>query len=165
MKHKTDIREHAFVLYAQGYSFDRITAILEEEGSKVARRTLINWEKRFDWKQRRQKIQSEVQTKIDKKQVSELTRLSSDLTELQSDLMVELKNVRLKTKEGGVAALRQIHEMRQKLLSDKRFEEHLDELIQIIFEILANDDIIGPKLKDRQQIIAEKLEKTLKDKY
>jgi len=165
MKHKTDTRERAFVLYSQGYSFDRISAILEEEGTKVSRRSLINWENQYQWKIRRENIQKEVRDKIDKKQVSELTQLSSSLTDLQNTLLDELKNVRIKTKEGGVAALRQIHEMRQKLLGDKRFEEHLDELIQIIFEILATDEILGPKLKDRQAIIVERLEKTLKEKY
>jgi hypothetical protein len=165
MKHKTDIHERAFVLYSQGYSFDRIQKILDEEGNRVARRTLINWEKKDNWKNRRRDIQKEVRTKIDQKQVSEITTLSTALSELQKDLLDELKNVSLKTKEGGIAALRQLHEMRQRLLGDKRFEEHLDELIQIIFEILATDEIIGPKLKDRQALIVDRLEKTLKEKY
>ena len=165
MKHKTDIHERAFVLYSQGYSFDRVQAILAEEGIKISRRSLFNWENKEHWEIRRKNIQKEVRDKIDKKQVSELTQLSSALTDLQENLLNELNNVRIKTKEGGIAALRQIYEMRQRLLGDKRFEEHLDELIVIIFETLANDEIIGPKLKDRQTIIVEKLEKTLKDKY
>ncbi|MCX8014560.1 MAG: hypothetical protein N2748_00940 [candidate division WOR-3 bacterium] len=165
MSHKIDTRERAFSLYAQGYSFDRIQEILKEEDIKVARRTLINWEKKYEWKIRREKIQKQVQSQIDQKQISELTKLSSILTDLQNDLLNELKDVRLKTKEGGIAALRQLHEMRQRLLGDKRFEEHLDELIQTIFEILATDEVIGPKLKDRQTIILERLEKTLKEKY
>jgi hypothetical protein len=165
MSHKIDIRERAFVLYSQGYSFDRIRTILGEEGITVSRRTLINWEDKFQWKIRRQKIQKEVRTKIDQKQVSEITQLSTQLSELQDDLIDELKNVKLKTKEGGIAALRQLHDMRQRLLGDKRFDEHLDELIALIFEILATDEILGPKLKDRQSIIVDRLEKTLKEKY
>jgi len=165
MSHKIDIRERAFVLYNQGYSFDRIRTILGEEGVTVSRRAIFNWEDKFQWKIRRQKIQKEVRTKIDQKQVSEITQLSTQLSELQDDLLGELKNVKLKTKEGGIAALRQLHDMRQRLLGDKRFDEHLDELIALIFEILATDEILGPKLKDRQSIIVDRLEKTLKEKY
>lgn len=160
-----DVKERAFALYCQGYSLDRISQSMGEEGTKVTRRTLINWEKQMGWKVRRRKVQEEARKRSDERHASDLAELSSQLAELQIDLFEELKEVRLKSKEGGINALRRLQEMRQRLLGDKRFEEQLDEIISAIFEILANDPKLGPVLQDRQHIIIEQLEKTLKEKY
>jgi len=165
MAYSIDIKERAFSLYCQGYSFDRIQQILAEEGIKIARRTIIKWEKQYGWKIRRQKVLEAARQKTDEKHATELAELSSQLTELQNDLLAELRNVPLRSKEGGITALRQIYDLRERLLGDKRFQEHLDEIITLIFEILATDDQLGPVLVNRQPQILEKLEKALKEKY
>lgn len=165
MAYSIDIKEKAFGLYCQGYSYDRIIEILSEEGIKIARRTLIKWEKDYGWKVRRQKIIDAARKKTDEKHATELAELASQLTELQNDLIEELKNVPLRSKEGGITALRQLQEMRERLLGDKRFEQKIDEIIGLIFEVLAEDEKIAPLLVERQQHIIEKLEKILKERY
>lgn len=165
MAYSIDVKEKAFGLYCQGYSFDRIREVLLDEEIKITKRTLIKWEKQYGWKIRRRKIQHEARKKTDETHAANIAQLSAQLAELQADLIDELKDVRLKSKEGGITALRVLHEMRQRLLGDKRFEEHIDEIIGIIFEILASDEIIGPKLQDRQTIVIGKLENVLREKY
>jgi len=165
MAYSIDVKEKAFGLYCQGYSYDRIIEALAQEDINLARRTLIKWEKQYGWKIRRQKIIQEAKKKTDEKHANELAELNAQLAELQNDLIGELKNVQLKSKEGGITALRQLHEMRERLLGDKRFEQQIDQIIMTVFEIMANDEKIGPLLQDRQQIVIEKLEKILKEKY
>jgi len=165
MAYSIDIKEKAFSLYCQGYSFDKIIQIFADEKIRLARRTIIKWEKQYGWKIRRQKVLDSARKKTDEKHANELAELSAQLAELETDLIGELQNVPLKSKEGGITALRQLHDMRERLLGDKRFEQQLDEIIVTIFEILADDEKIGPLLQDRQQAIIERLEKALKEKY
>jgi len=40
--------------------------------------------------------------------------------------------------------------LRKNLRGEKAIEENIDVIIGIIFEILADDEVIGPKLKERQ---------------
>ena len=43
MAYSIDVKEKAFQLYCQGYSFQKVANILAEDGPKVTRRTLIKW--------------------------------------------------------------------------------------------------------------------------
>lgn len=165
MAHSIDTKERAFSLYCQGYSFQKIADILKQEKIKVTRRTLIKWQKQFGWKIRKDNIQKDARKKIDESLSNELAELDAQLSDLQGDLLDELKDVRVRTKEGGVAALRQLHDLRKNLRGEKAIEENIDEVIGIIFEILADDKIIGPKLIQRQEIIVKKLNIAIKKKY
>lgn len=165
MGHPIETKESAFRLYCDGYSFDRIAEMLGEKDIRVTKRTLIKWQEEYGWKARRQKILADVRSKSDESQTTKLAKVGVMIDELEGDIYEELKNTPLKSKEGGVTALRQLQEMRQRLLGDKRFEEQIDEIIGIIFGIFAEDEKIGPMLPDRQHILVEKLEKVLKEKY
>lgn len=165
MAYSIDVKERAFQLYCQGYSFQRIANVLAEDGTKVTRRTLIKWDKQYGWKVRKEKVQQEARKKIDESLSNELSELDTRLSDLQDDLFHELKEARIRTKEGGVAALRQLMDLRKNLRGEKAIEENIDEVIGIIFEIFADDEVIGPKLKERQDIIVKKLEIAIKKKY
>jgi len=165
MAYSIDVKEKAFGLFCMGNSYDSIAEAMDAEGIKITRRTLIKWNKQYGWAIRRRNVVKDARQKTDQRTASDIAELSAQLAELQSDLIDELRNVPLKSKEGGITALRQLHDMRQRLLGDKRFTEQIDELIGVIFEILANDEVIGPMLQNRQQVIIEKLETLLREKY
>jgi len=165
MAHSIDIKEKAFQLFCQGYSFQKISDLLAEDKTRVTRRTLMTWEKQYGWRVRKEKIQQVTRKKIDESLSNELSELDSRLSSLQDDLLCELKEVRVRTKEGGVAALKQLMELRKNLRGEKAIEENIDEVIGLIFEIFADDEVLGPKLKERQDIIVKKLEIAIKKKY
>jgi hypothetical protein len=165
MAYSIDVKEKAFQFYCQGYSFHKIAKLLKDDGTKVTERTLIKWSKQFGWKVRKQHVLKETRKVTNEKLVNELAELDSRLSVLQDDLLDELKEVRVRTKEGGVAALRQLMDLRQKLRGEKAIEENIDEIIGIIFEILAEDKVIGPKLMERQDIIVKKLDEAIRKRY
>ncbi len=165
MAHSIDVKEKAFQFYCQGYSFHKTAKLLADDGTKVTERTLIKWSKQFGWKVRKQRILKETRKVTDEKLVNELAEIDARLSVLQEDLFDELKEVRVRTKEGGVAALRQLMDMRKNLRGEKAIEENIDEVIGIIFEILADDEVIGPKLRERQDIIVKKLDVAIRKKY
>ncbi len=165
MAYSIDVKEKAFQLFCQGYSFQKVANILAEDGIRVTRRTLIKWEKQYGWKVRRKEVLKDARKKIDESLSNELSELDSRLSELQGDLLDELKDVRVRTKEGGVAALKQLMELRKKLRGEKAIEENIDEVISLIFEIFADDEVLGPKLRERQDIIVKKLEIAIRKKY
>lgn len=156
-RHLTDLHEQAFQLYLQGRSFEQIGAEI-----KVAKSTVERWSKGNEerkekpWAERASEIRAKASTAVDKRAANQIAKLCSDLEQLRTDILSEVKNTHFKSKEGAIGSVRSITELLAKMGPRQRLTS--EELTEI-WNIFLSDPNVGPEL--RKSIVADRIVKKI----
>ena len=155
--HQRDLHEQAFQLYLQGRSFEQIGQEI-----KVAKSTIERWSKGNEdrkekpWLERASEIRAKASTAVDKRAANQIAKLCSDLEQLRTDILSEVKNTHFKSKEGAIGSVRSITELLAKMGPRQRLTS---EELTSIWEILLSDPDIGPVM--RKTVVSDRIVKKI----
>jgi len=171
MAYSNTIKEEAFGLYCTEISFDEIANELKQrfpdQCARITRQTIAKWEKKYNWQARRDVILRRTQEKLDAKRISKRAELIAELELLQERILNQTRHLHAKSLEGAVnSALgltKLILELRGERgkLAGKLDGRELEKVIQIIFDVLAEDPKIGKLLTERQDYILKKIQERI----
>jgi len=170
MAYSEKIREAAFGIYCTGVSFDTIAEQLKkqfpEKCEKLSRHTVMKWEGRYNWEARAEVILRKTREKVDAKRIDRRSEMIVDMEALEELLLKKTRKVEPKSLEGVVNGLLAVNKRVLQLRGewDKRGNvkgEALEQVLQVVFEVLAEDEKIGARLAERQDFILQKIEERL----
>ena len=173
MAYSNKIKEEAFGLYCTEISFDEIARELKrrfpEECSNITRQTISTWEKKYNWEARREVILRRTREKLDAKRISKRAELIAELELLQERILSQTKHLRAKSLEGAVNSAMGLTKLILELrgergkMAGKLDGKELEKVIQIIFDVLAEDEKIGKLLAERQDYILTKIQERIEN--
>ncbi|UCH11579.1 MAG: hypothetical protein JSU61_06730 [Fidelibacterota bacterium] len=162
-----EMREEAFELYSQGLATLRVVRVLEERhGADQAPsyETVRRWAHLNDWWERRERIRQEAARRLDDERAEKLARLIKQFEDLRQATFKICSKQKYRSMEGVVRSLdilqRNIDDLRGQEGSLLRRED-LDDIVDMIFELLGEDEEVGPVLARRQVLIAERIDEKL----
>lgn len=165
MAYKNDMREHAFILYAQGLSYQDVVTEMRKKFKKECRglrqQTVAKWGSKYNWKRRRQRVQKEVATQVDQSIVNDKLEVIGKLKIMRNDIIEDIQQLGFKSKEGAIYALRTILKEIGEMTGERGrygFRGSIDRLVMIIFNVLGEDTRIAPILKERENYILQQIE-------
>ena len=169
MAYSHEVREEAFQLYCQGLNFQQIALRLSETaGGKIARNTIVAWIHRYGWRERRLRLRRRVEHMADEKWAREAARLLSRLSLLREDILDAAAAQPFKSAEGAVRSLATVQKVIGSLLmrrDDGITLDQLDAVMATVFQILQQDEILGPVLAKRQEALLAQIEARLADDH
>jgi hypothetical protein len=126
------------------------------------------WSHRNNWWERRERIRQKAAQRSDDERAEKLTQLIKQFEDLQQATFHSSSEHKYRSKEGVVRSLATLQRTIDGL--NKREEgipsrEALDDIVDVIFDLLGEDEEVGPVLAKRQALIGERIdEKLLREK-
>lgn len=170
MAYSDRIKEAAFGIYCTGVSFEAIADELKlkfpEDCKTITRHTIMGWEKRYNWEARAEVITRKTREKVDARRVDRRTEMVVEMEELEVLLRNSARKVTAKSLEGVVNSILAVNKRTLQLRGewDKTGNvkgDALDQVLQVVFEVLGEDEQIAKRLSERQDFILQKLEERL----
>lgn len=167
MLYSTKVKEVAFDLFCQDLSAVKIARRIPELFGDEVRphpRTIENWITKGDWPARRRGIRQEAGEIVDRQRVRTTAELLAGLIELREKILIAGKEGKFRTAEGAVRSLATVQGIIDNLTlseTDTISQQQLEEVVGTIFQVLANDEVLGPILAKRQTHILKCIEEQL----
>jgi len=165
MAYSHEVREEAFQLYCQGLNFQQIALRLSETaGGRIHRSTVTAWVHRYGWPERRLRLRRQVEKMADEKWAREAARLLSRLSCLREDILDAAAARPFKSAEGAVRSLAAVQKVIGSLLmprNDGITLDQLDAVMATVFQVLQQDEVLGPVLAERQEAVLARIEAQL----
>jgi hypothetical protein len=170
MAYTLEQREQAFILYAQGLSYDDVAAEMRQknkkECGKIKRQTISKWGLKYAWERRKKRVQKEVETQVDQTIVNDKLEVIGKLKIIRNDILDDVQRLAFKSKEGAIYSLRTILKELGEMTGERGrygFRGSIDRLVMIIFNVLGEDTRIAPILKERENYILQQIEARIQD--
>lgn len=167
MKYSHPIKEEAFSLFCQGFGPQDIARRLYRNhgaGVNPYPSTVQKWILLGDWRERRAGIEQRTENLGDERRAKSRARAVAKLTELHRKTMEAADSLEYKSAEGAVRSIATL----QKVLDDLTrpadgavTREVLDGVVETIFTLLGEDEVVGPVLAKRGPRILMEIEKRL----
>lgn len=170
MAYKVDLREQAFIMYAQGLSYQAVAEEMrkkfKKECASIKQQTISKWGSKYKWDKRRQRVQKEVSAQIDQTIVSDKIEVIGKLRLIRDDILTVIPGMTFKSKEGAIYSLRAIMKELGEMTGERGrygFRGSIDRLVMIIFNVLGEDQQIAPILKKRENYILQQIEARIQE--
>ena len=163
------VHEEAFELYCQGVPGYRVAQELAARhgaDNAPSRATVRRWAHRHNWWQRREEVRRQAEQSADQRRTDDTARLLSDLGNLRGKILEASAELEFKSAEGAVRSLATLQRVIDGLTQPQGGslgKEQLEAVVKTIFQMLAQDEVLGPLLAERQAGILARIEAQLAD--
>lgn len=168
-RYSHQVKEAAFDLYCLNLSPAEIARRIPEIcGDKIHPhlRTIERWAREDNWEARRSEINREPEIPADQHSIRTTAELLADMNGLREKVLDASKSLEFKSAEGAVRSLATLQRIMDGLTQsdeDTISEKQLEAVVAIIFQVLQQDEVLGPVLTSRQADILERIEVLLSD--
>jgi len=165
MAYIREIKEHAFTLYAQGFSYEEIAKRMRVKFKKLCPRlkdaTVSKWANRGEWELRSERVRKEIETQTEQKVVSDRLRVIGKLKLIRDDLLGKIVRMKPKSFEGAWYVVNGVLKRLDVLEGNNGKGKDMHKVVMVIFNVLADDPRIGPELKEREPFLLKQIEAKL----
>ncbi len=167
MRYSHPIKEEAFSLFCQGLGpLDIARRLFRDHGAGVKPDpgTVQRWIQGGNWRERRARFEERSENLGDERRAKSRARAVAKLTELHRKTVEAADSLEYKTAEAAVRSIAVL----QKVLDDLTrpgdgavTREVLDGVVETIFTLLGEDELVGPVLAQRGPRLLMEIEKRL----
>ena len=170
--HPRQLHEEAFDLYCAGLSCPQVGAALRKRHGADAphRSTIKRWMVQDRWPSRRQAIRLHIARLDDRLRVTEGARLISSLTGLRETLVAAAgSELPFRSAEGAVFSLAALQKVIDRLskaaveASGNFSQEDFETVVDTVYQVMSEDEEVGPVLDRRFSRILDIIERQLDD--
>lgn len=166
-KFSHQVHEEAFDLYSQGIPGYRVAHELEARygpDNAPSRETVRRWIHRNNWRRRREKIHHLAEQRADQTRAERAAHLVTRFEDLREKALDATSELKYKSAEGAVRSLATLQRVIEGLNLPGEgviSKDDLSTVVETIFQVLSDDEVLGPVLAQRHGPIMARIEARL----
>jgi len=170
MAYPDHIREKAFRIYAGTTSYEDTAAQMREiyprECRRLTKNAVAKWaiDRKLNWKGRLERVRREIRAATDKSIIDDRQQTIANLRVLRDDIFYQIKGQKMKSLEGGAAALRNIIKSLDELTGGSgKMRVNIEKVLMVIIQVFNQDEKLRAMLVEKQPYLIRKIEEELGD--
>jgi len=168
MAYRSHIKEKAFRIYAGTTSYEDTAAqmrkIFPKECGRITKNTIGKWaiDPQLNWQGRIKRIKKEIAAATDKDVLDDRLQTLAKLRVVRDDIFHQLKGQKMKSLEGGAAALRNVIKSIEEMNGgSSKLRVNIDKILMVIFNVIGQDDKLKSVLAEKQEYLVKRIEEEL----